>query len=39
MADLAVQMGKKIGVVATLQTTLQPTSDLVKRRAQRQERN
>jgi len=33
MADLAVQTGKHIGVIATLQTTLQPTSDLVKRRA------
>jgi len=33
MADLAVQTGKQIGVIATLQTTLQPTSDLVKRRA------
>ena len=33
MADKAVQMGKKIGVLATLSTTLQPTSDLVKRRA------
>lgn len=33
MADLAVQTGKRIGVIATLQTTLQPTSDLVKRRA------
>ena len=33
MADLAVQSGKKIGVVATLPTTLGPTSDLVKRRA------
>ncbi len=33
MADLAVQTGKKIGVVATLPTTLAPTSDLVKRRA------
>ena len=33
MADLAVQMGNRIGVVATLPTTLQPTSDLVKRRA------
>jgi len=32
MADLAVQTGKHIGVIATLQTTLQPTSDLVKRR-------
>ena len=33
MADLAVQKGKKIGVIATLPTTLAPTSDLVKRRA------
>ncbi|WP_340114669.1 aspartate/glutamate racemase family protein [Maribellus mangrovi] len=33
MADKAVQMGKKIGVVATLSTTLEPTSDLVRRRA------
>jgi Asp/Glu/hydantoin racemase len=33
MADMAVQMGKKIGVIATLPTTLAPTSDLVKRRA------
>jgi Asp/Glu/hydantoin racemase len=33
MADLAVQTGKRIGVIATLQTTLQPTSDLVERRA------
>ena len=33
MADKAVQTGKRIGVVATLSTTLQPTSDLVKRRA------
>ncbi|WP_114782429.1 aspartate/glutamate racemase family protein [Botryobacter ruber] len=33
MADLAVQTGKRIGVVATLPTTLEPTSDLVKRRA------
>jgi Asp/Glu/hydantoin racemase len=33
MADKAVQMGKRIGVVATLSTTLEPTSDLVKRRA------
>lgn len=34
MADLAVQTGKRIGVIATLRTTLQPTSDLVKRRAE-----
>lgn len=33
MADLAVQMGKRIGVIATLPTTLAPTTDLVKRRA------
>lgn len=33
MADLAVQMGQKIGVIATLTTTLAPTTDLVKRRA------
>ncbi|MFD2036525.1 aspartate/glutamate racemase family protein [Belliella marina] len=33
MADLAIQTGKKIGVVATLATTLEPTSDLVKRRS------
>ncbi|MGH7992531.1 MAG: aspartate/glutamate racemase family protein [Limisphaerales bacterium] len=34
MADKAVQMGKRIGVIATLQTTLEPTADLVQRRAQ-----
>jgi Asp/Glu/hydantoin racemase len=33
MADKAVQTGKRIGVVATLSTTLEPTSDLVRRRA------
>jgi Asp/Glu/hydantoin racemase len=33
MADLAVQTGKKIGVIATLSTTLEPTGDLVRRRA------
>lgn len=33
MADKAVQMGAKIGVVATLSTTLEPTTDLVRRRA------
>lgn len=33
MADLAVATGKRIGVVATLPTTLGPTSDLVARRA------
>jgi Asp/Glu/hydantoin racemase len=34
MADEAVQTGNKIGVIATLSTTLEPTSDLVKRRAE-----
>jgi Asp/Glu/hydantoin racemase len=34
MADKAVQMGKKIGVIATLRTTLEPTADLIHRRAQ-----
>lgn len=33
MADLAVRRGKRIGVIATLQTTLQPTAELVERRA------
>lgn len=33
MADRAVQMGTRIGVIATLPTTLEPTSDLVRRRA------
>ena len=33
MADQAVRTGKRIGVIATLSTTLEPTSDLVKRRA------
>jgi len=33
MADKAVQLGNRIGVVATLSTTLNPTSDLVIRRA------
>ena len=33
MADKAVRMASKIGVVATLSTTLEPTSDLVRRRA------
>lgn len=34
MADLAISKGTRIGVVATLPTTLEPTADLVKRRAQ-----
>ncbi|MEZ4904465.1 MAG: aspartate/glutamate racemase family protein [Spirosomataceae bacterium] len=33
MADKAVAIGKRVGVIATLPTTLSPTSDLVKRRA------
>jgi len=33
MADLAVQTGKRIGVIATLSTTLEPTADLISRRA------
>jgi Asp/Glu/hydantoin racemase len=33
MADKAVVTGKKIGVVATLRTTLEPTADLISRRA------
>jgi Asp/Glu/hydantoin racemase len=33
MADIAVATGTKIGVIATLSTTLEPTSDLVRRRA------
>jgi hypothetical protein len=33
MADEAVAMGTKIGVIATLSTTLNPTADLIKRRA------
>ncbi|HAK77583.1 MAG TPA: Asp/Glu/hydantoin racemase, partial [Runella sp.] len=33
MADQAVATGSRIGVIATLPTTLAPTSDLVQRRA------
>jgi Asp/Glu/hydantoin racemase len=33
MADIAVATGRRIGVIATLSTTLEPTSDLVLRRA------
>jgi Asp/Glu/hydantoin racemase len=33
MADQAVATGKKIGVIATLRTTLEPTADLISRRA------
>jgi len=35
MADQAVATGKKIGVIATLRTTLEPTADLIQRRAQK----
>ncbi len=33
MADEAVRRGRRIGVIATLPTTLNPTSELVRRRA------
>ena len=33
MADQAVRSGRRIGVIATLSTTLNPTADLVRRRA------
>lgn len=33
MADKSVHTGKRIGVVATLRTTLDPTADLISRRA------
>lgn len=33
MADEAVRIGPRIGVIATLRTTLEPTADLVQRRA------
>jgi Asp/Glu/hydantoin racemase len=33
MADKAVASGRKIGVIATLSTTLEPTADLIRRRA------
>lgn len=35
MADMAVAMGTRIGVIATLPTTLEPTADLVRRRAEK----
>lgn len=35
MADKAVQSATRIGVIATLRTTLEPTADLVRRRAER----
>lgn len=33
MADSAVALGRRVGVLATLSTTLEPTADLVRRRA------
>ena len=33
MADEAVATGRRIGVIATLSTTLEPTADLIQRRA------
>jgi glutamate racemase len=33
MADEAIRLGSRIGVVATLATTLEPTAELVRRRA------
>jgi Asp/Glu/hydantoin racemase len=33
MADLAVRTGRRVGVIATLPTTVHPTTDLVRRRA------
>jgi Asp/Glu/hydantoin racemase len=33
MADRAIAMGGRIGVIATLRTTLEPTADLIRRRA------
>jgi Asp/Glu/hydantoin racemase len=35
MADQAVQVGRRIGVIATLPTTLHPTADLIRRRAEK----
>ena len=33
MADRAVAIGRRVGVIATLRTTLEPTADLIQRRA------
>src|SRR5688500_19037054 len=33
LADRAFELGRRIGVIATLATTLEPTADLVRRRA------
>lgn len=38
MADAAVRSGRRIGVIATLSTTLEPTVDLVRARAELQGR-
>lgn len=38
MADRAVELGPRIGIIATLHTTLTPTSDLVRDRASAQGR-
>jgi Asp/Glu/hydantoin racemase len=34
LADAALRIGSRIGVIATLSTTLQPTADLIRRRAE-----
>jgi len=39
MADQAVATGRRIGVIATLATTLEPTADLVLRRAKKAGKN
>jgi Asp/Glu/hydantoin racemase len=39
MADQAVATAKKIGVIATLATTLEPTADLIRRRAEKAGKN
>lgn len=38
MADEAVKLGERVGVIATAYTTLKPTSDLIKTRAALQEK-
>lgn len=39
MADRAVATGRRIGVIATLRTTLDPTADLINRRAAAADKN
>jgi Asp/Glu/hydantoin racemase len=34
LADRAIELGSRIGVIATLPTTLEPTADLIRRRAE-----